>query len=61
MQYLLTLSQGMYSYHGQAEWVHDFVEEAASFPKGKHDDQVDAMSQALNRFIYHNAEIPTRT
>jgi predicted phage terminase large subunit-like protein len=42
----------------QAEWVHDFVEEAASFPKGKHDDQVDAMSQALNRFIYHNADIP---
>jgi predicted phage terminase large subunit-like protein len=42
----------------QAEWVHDFVEEAASFPNGKHDDQVDAMSQALNRFIYHNAEIP---
>jgi predicted phage terminase large subunit-like protein len=41
-----------------AEWVHDFVEEAASFPKGKHDDQVDAMSQALNRFIYHLAEIP---
>jgi predicted phage terminase large subunit-like protein len=41
-----------------AEWVHDFVEEAASFPKGKNDDQVDAMSQALNRFIYHNADIP---
>jgi predicted phage terminase large subunit-like protein len=41
-----------------AEWVHDFVEEAASFPKGKNDDQVDAMSQALNRFIYHSAEIP---
>lgn len=42
----------------QAEWVHDFVEEAASFPKGKHDDQVDSMSQALNRFIYFYAEIP---
>lgn len=42
----------------QADWVHDFVEEAASFPNGKHDDQVDAMSQALNRFIYHNADIP---
>jgi predicted phage terminase large subunit-like protein len=42
----------------QAEWVHDFVEEAASFPNGKHDDQVDAMSQALNRFIYFNGDIP---
>ncbi|WP_010098936.1 phage terminase large subunit, partial [Ornithinibacillus scapharcae] len=41
----------------EAEWVHDFVEEAASFPKGKHDDQVDAMSQALNRFIYYYAEL----
>lgn len=34
----------------------DFVEECASFPNGKHDDQVDAMSQALNRLIYQNAE-----
>lgn len=41
-----------------AEWLHDFIEECASFPKGKHDDQVDAMSQALNRFIYFWAEIP---
>jgi predicted phage terminase large subunit-like protein len=41
----------------QAEWLHDFVEECASFPKGKNDDQVDAMSQALNRFIYYYAEL----
>jgi predicted phage terminase large subunit-like protein len=40
-----------------AEWIHDFVEECASFPKGKHDDQVDAMSQALNRFIYYFADL----
>jgi predicted phage terminase large subunit-like protein len=42
----------------QAEWIHDFVEEAASFPNGKNDDQVDAMSQALNRFIYFAGTIP---
>ncbi|WP_051287552.1 phage terminase large subunit [Paenibacillus taiwanensis] len=42
----------------RAEWIHDFVEEAASFPNGKHDDQVDAMSQALNRFIYFSGDIP---
>lgn len=30
----------------------DFVEECASFPNAAHDDQVDAMSQALNRLIY---------
>lgn len=30
-----------------ASWVPDFIEEAASFPKGMNDDQVDAMTQAL--------------
>lgn len=30
-------------------WVGDFVEEATAFPTGAHDDQVDAMSQALVR------------
>ncbi|MEK4263672.1 phage terminase large subunit [Paenibacillus sp. FSL L8-0499] len=32
-------------------WVQDFVEECAAFPKGTHDDMVDAMSQALNRWV----------
>ncbi len=31
-----------------AEWVEDFIDECAAFPKGRHDDQVDMMSQALN-------------
>ncbi len=30
-----------------AEWVPAFVEELCRFPKAQHDDQVDAMSQAL--------------
>lgn len=30
-----------------AIWIHDFLEEVASFPVGKNDDQVDAMTQAL--------------
>jgi predicted phage terminase large subunit-like protein len=34
-----------------APWVGDFVEEAAGFPTAAHDDQVDAMSQALNRLV----------
>lgn len=34
-----------------AYWVDDFVEECAKFPKGAHDDQVDAMTQALVRLI----------
>ena len=31
-------------------WVADLVEELVSFPNGRNDDQVDALSQALNRF-----------
>jgi hypothetical protein len=27
--------------------VNDFIEECAAFPNGAHDDQVDAMTQAL--------------
>ena len=34
-----------------APWVKDFVDECAAFPNGAHDDQVDAMSQALMRFL----------
>lgn len=34
------------------KFTHDFIEECAQFPNGKHDDQVDAMSQALNRLIW---------
>jgi predicted phage terminase large subunit-like protein len=44
-----------------ASWVHDFVEECANFPNAKHDDQVDAMSQALYRFIYVNGTLPENT
>jgi predicted phage terminase large subunit-like protein len=42
-------------------WVGEFIEECAAFPTGAHDDQVDAMSQALirlNKFIYQDP-IPT--
>jgi len=31
-----------------------FVEECSQFPNGKHDDRVDAMSQALNRLIWRH-------
>lgn len=30
-------------------WVDGFIEECAVFPNGPHDDQVDAMTQALVR------------
>lgn len=32
----------------EAEWVQGLIDEARLFPAGKHDDQVDAMTQALN-------------
>ena len=32
-----------------ASWVNDFIEECLQFPNGAHDDQVDAMTQALLR------------
>ena len=34
-----------------APWIGDFIEEHAAFPTGKHDDQVDQTSQALNRLL----------
>lgn len=42
-------------------WVYDFIEECASFPHASHDDQVDAMSQALARLEITNppSSLPT--
>jgi predicted phage terminase large subunit-like protein len=34
-----------------APWSEALVEEAAAFPTGAHDDQVDALTQALNRLM----------
>lgn len=34
-----------------APWVGEFIDEAAAFPNGAHDDQVDATSQALGRIL----------
>jgi predicted phage terminase large subunit-like protein len=44
-----------------APWVEDFLEKATAFPNGRYDDQVDAMTQALNRLrqnqgMYHVPE-----
>lgn len=33
-------------------FTNDFIEECASFPNGKHDDQVDCFSQALARLLW---------
>lgn len=46
-----------------APWIGDFLSEIRAFPTGVHDDQVDAMTQALNRLRNeagppHVAEVP---
>jgi predicted phage terminase large subunit-like protein len=33
----------------QAPWLDEFKKELLSFPLSKHDDQIDALSQALQR------------
>jgi len=34
----------------QAAWLAEYFHELTSFPQGKHDDQVDSTSQALDWF-----------
>jgi predicted phage terminase large subunit-like protein len=36
-----------------APWIEELIEECAQFPNGKHDDQVDALTQANNFFTIH--------
>jgi predicted phage terminase large subunit-like protein len=44
------LEAGNFYLPKDAPWVSDFIEEAAQFPNGSHDDQVDAWSQVAARF-----------
>lgn len=37
------------------KWADELVEEHAAFPLGRHDDQVDAMSQALSELAAHQS------
>jgi len=38
-------------------FAYELVDECASFPNGLHDDQVDSMTQALNRLIYRKSAL----
>lgn len=40
-------------------WTEEYIDEWSAFPRGKHDDDVDGGSQALNKLFYFYAEIPT--
>ena len=44
-----------------ADWVEPFVDQFTAFPRGAHDDMVDAASQALNRLIYAAGTLPRET
>lgn len=37
--------------------VDDLIDEAVNFPNGAHDDQIDAMSQALARILLHGSRL----
>jgi len=39
----------------RAVWLGVFIDETSSFPQGAHDDQVDAMSQALSKLSHSEA------
>ena len=39
----------------EASWLPDFIEELCVFPNGRHDDMVDALSQALNHLFRGHA------
>ena len=41
----------------KAPWVSDYIDQWTAFPNSKHDDMVDATSQALNRMIYCSGEV----
>jgi hypothetical protein len=44
-----TIENGFVHLPNAAHWLADYVHEMTSFPKGKHDDQVDPTAQALAR------------
>jgi len=43
------IEAGSVSLPSQAPWLDEFRRELMAFPAGRHSDQVDALSQALNR------------
>lgn len=45
---------------GLAAWSAGFVEECTAFPNSQHDDQVDAMTQALDRLLGHPVKVSVR-
>jgi phage terminase large subunit-like protein len=43
-----TIENGFVHLPEKTEWLPEYLHELTTFPKGKHDDQTDSTSQALN-------------
>jgi predicted phage terminase large subunit-like protein len=43
-----SIESGLVYLPHKADWLPEFLHETSSFPKGRHDDQVDSMSQAID-------------
>ena len=48
---------GLFSIESSASWAYELLDEFGGFPEGNHDDQVDAVSQAVD--FLANQEAPT--
>ncbi len=54
-----TVEAGRIFAPADATWLHDFLTELASFPKGSHDDMVDSFTQGIH-FLMQRRSQPTR-
>ncbi|MEG3088283.1 phage terminase large subunit [Sphingomonas sp. PB4P5] len=43
----------------EAPWLHEFQRELRAFPFGRHDDQVDTMTQFLEYFLWRSRSLLT--
>jgi predicted phage terminase large subunit-like protein len=51
------LESGNVMFPATSPWMNKFVEEVTRFPEAEHDDQVDAMTQALNHLKERETEV----
>ena len=58
VSYLFESGNVYLPYPEEKQWVNDFVEEITQFPSAPHDDQVDAMSQALD-YLFNKPKVTT--
>lgn len=52
----LDIASGKVLLPQKATWIEDFKHEVIAFPNGRHDDQVDALTQLILRSAYKSAQ-----